>query len=223
MMNDEQYNALLQDLHPSRVSTRKGTGKALSYVEAWDVKRTLIRIFGFGGFSADVIDNEFRYETVHTRSDKELWEVAYQATVRLRIHDLGCTYTESAVGSSMGSRAEAHDNAIKNAASDALKRAAIYLGTQFGLSLYNDGSTRDVVRKTLTRDYADDEPSLLPTEVVEKWIDDFAKAKDRPQLALVWTRCRDAGVANVPYMESGRSLLDDLNQRLAEIDAVEES
>jgi hypothetical protein len=39
--------------------------------------------------------------------------------------------------------------AIKTAESDALKRAAINLGTQFGLSLYNNGSLRDVVVQTL--------------------------------------------------------------------------
>jgi hypothetical protein len=39
--------------------------------------------------------------------------------------------------------------AIKTAESDALKRAAINLGTQFGLSLYNNGSLQDVVVRTL--------------------------------------------------------------------------
>jgi hypothetical protein len=35
--------------------------------------------------------------------------------------------------------------AVKSAESDALKRAAVYLGDQFGLSLYRDGSTSRVV------------------------------------------------------------------------------
>ena len=39
--------------------------------------------------------------------------------------------------------------AVKTAESDALKRAAINLGTQFGLSLYNNGSLKDVVGATL--------------------------------------------------------------------------
>jgi hypothetical protein len=39
--------------------------------------------------------------------------------------------------------------ALKTAESDALKRAAIYLGTQFGLSLYKNGETADVVRRVL--------------------------------------------------------------------------
>jgi hypothetical protein len=45
--------------------------------------------------------------------------------------------------------------AIKTAESDALKRAAINLGTQFGLSLYNNGSMRDVVVQTLDKESND--------------------------------------------------------------------
>ena len=39
--------------------------------------------------------------------------------------------------------------AIKTAESDALKRAASNLGDQFGLSLYNNGSSAPVVITTL--------------------------------------------------------------------------
>ena len=42
--------------------------------------------------------------------------------------------------------------AVKTAESDALKRAAINLGDQFGLSLYNNGSTAPVVTQTLAGD-----------------------------------------------------------------------
>jgi hypothetical protein len=39
--------------------------------------------------------------------------------------------------------------AVKTAESDALKRCAVNLGTQFGLSLYQNGATVDVVQRTL--------------------------------------------------------------------------
>ena len=81
------------------------------------------------------------------------WDVGYKVVLRLTIHDItgrDATYTEAAVGAAhLPQRGEAHDMAIKTAESDALKRAAINLGTQFGLSLYNNGSLRDVVIKTL--------------------------------------------------------------------------
>jgi hypothetical protein len=49
--------------------------------------------------------------------------------------------------------------AIKTAESDALKRAAINLGTQFGLSLYNNGSLRDVIVKTLDMEQGEENES----------------------------------------------------------------
>jgi hypothetical protein len=46
--------------------------------------------------------------------------------------------------------------AIKTAESDAFKRAAINLGDQFGLSLYNNGSTQPVVKQTLVAPAGDE-------------------------------------------------------------------
>jgi recombination DNA repair RAD52 pathway protein len=81
------------------------------------------------------------------------WGVGYKVIGELLIPDLRCSYTEAAVGSAqLPQRGEAHDMAVKTAESDALKRAAINLGTQFGLSLYNNGSMRDVVVQTLDKE-----------------------------------------------------------------------
>lgn len=150
MLNQRQYDQLLKPLNESRVAKRGQAGRQLSYLEAWDVKAHLIRIFGFGGWSADVVESCIAFED---KNEKGQWNVGYKVTLRLSIPTLECTYTESAVGSaSLPQRGEAHDMAIKTAESDALKRAAINLGTQFGLSLYNNGSLRDVVVQTLDSD-----------------------------------------------------------------------
>jgi len=45
--------------------------------------------------------------------------------------------------------ADAHDLALKTADSQALKRAAVNMGDQFGLSLYNNGSFDPVVNRSL--------------------------------------------------------------------------
>jgi hypothetical protein len=76
--------------------------------------------------------------------------------------------------------------AIKTAESDALKRAAINLGTQFGLSLYNNGATADVIGKTLDRDtVSQGEPAIPVTEISEtlpdspgaaEWIESMKQA-----------------------------------------------
>lgn len=153
MLNPRQQEILLKGLNPQRISQRKGGGgRALSYLEAWDVKAHLIRVFGFGGFSSDVLTADLMFEDQNGNN----WNVGYKVLLRLRIHDLDATYTEAAVGSAtLPQRGEAHDMAVKTAESDALKRAAINLGDQFGLSLYNNGSTAPVVTQTLTGDTND--------------------------------------------------------------------
>jgi recombination DNA repair RAD52 pathway protein len=144
-INKTQYDQLLQGLNEVRVSQRKGGGgKMLSYLEAWEVRAHLIRIFGFGNWSWDVTSTELVFES---ESDGK-WSVGYRVLGTLSIG--GTTYSEAAVGSStLGQRGEAHDMAIKTAESDALKRAAMNLGDQFGLSLYKNGSIKPVVQQTL--------------------------------------------------------------------------
>lgn len=161
-LSKEQIDLLLSPIHPARVSTREQSGKMLSYVEAYDVKATLIRVFGFGGFSAEVIESKILdireggrqgvYASGDRKGQEKAPQVIAQSTVRLSIFGIGpdgenAVYTETAVGSVSGSDiGETADNAIKTAASDALKRCAIYLGDQFGLSLYKKGSNDALVR-----------------------------------------------------------------------------
>ena len=156
MLNIAQRNQLMQPINPKRVKQQDG----MSHLEAWDVRAHLIRIFGFGGFSIDLIDLQHAYEQeTTTRQGKAAFKVGYRATVRLCIHDLNATYTEAAFGESIMpdfKRGDAHDMAIKTAESQALKRCAINLGTQFGLSLYNNGDTNDVVKAVLADGDADE-------------------------------------------------------------------
>lgn len=152
-MNRAQYEQLLKPLNEKRVARRGQAGRQLSYLEAWDVKAHLIRIFGFGGWSWNVREALLAFED-HGMSSKgtEMYNVGYKVIGELTIPTLDCTYAEAAIGSAtLPQRGEAHDMAIKTAESDALKRAAINLGTQFGLSLYNNGSLQDVVVQTLDR------------------------------------------------------------------------
>jgi DNA recombination protein Rad52 len=145
MITSKQQEILLKGINGDRIAQRKGGGgRSLSYLEAWDVKAHMNRIFGFLNWSADVTSAELAYED---NSDGR-WNVAYKVILTLRVN--GASYTEAAVGSAtLPSRGEAHDMAVKTAESDAFKRAAINIGDQFGLSLYNNGSTAPVVKQTL--------------------------------------------------------------------------
>ena len=147
MINAKQKEALLKGVNPKRRASRiGGGGKSLSYLEAYEVKAHLIRIFGFGGWSWNVTDATLMYEEKVGAN----WSVGYKVLGTLYIPVLNCTYSEAVVGSGMNpQRGESHDMAVKTGESDALKRTAINLGDQFGLSLYNNGSSAPVVIKTL--------------------------------------------------------------------------
>lgn len=168
-LTSAQLNQLFADLNPGRISERKQGGSTLSYLEAWDVKAMLIRVFGFGGWSIvdmdakilrmdkDIPATEYNADRKAPKVQKKddfgqplfNWRVTAQVTESLYIHQLGTIYSGVGIASQTGPDVgEVGDFAIKTADSDALKRCAINLGTSFGLSLYNQGSTQDVIKTT---------------------------------------------------------------------------
>ncbi len=154
-----QRAMLLQDLQEARVQSRSAPGggnRKMSYLAAWDVRRTLIRVFGFGGWTNTIEESKIiKVETDLPRPNGRAtpFRVTAQVTTGLYIHQLGAIYMGVAAASQSGSDiGEVADFAIKTADSDAFKRAAMNLGTQFGLSLYNNGQTQDVVNQVLAPD-----------------------------------------------------------------------
>jgi recombination DNA repair RAD52 pathway protein len=173
-LSRSQWETLSRPVNSTRIAQRSQGGKTLSYLEAFDVRAHLIRIFGYTNFDLELLDYSHvgtREYTTPPRNDqdtpKSMVEVIYTARVRLTLRDpdgqVLCTYVEGAGGSAsgpLGMLGEHHDNALKTAESDALKRCAINLGNQFGLSLYDNGSTRDVVKRTLVNPYAEDQTQI---------------------------------------------------------------
>lgn len=171
-LNTFQHEQLLRGVNPSRVHNRDG----MAYMEAYDVRAHLNRVFGFARWSADVLSMEQVFERLHKNSKgKDAVSVGYRAGLTLTVcapdGELLATYTEYAAGAASGfpvsKQADAHDFAIKTAESQALKRAAINLGDQFGLSLYQNGSRKPIVMKTLDvqeveEDVAKDVPEVVP-------------------------------------------------------------
>ena len=168
MFTVEQTNILLRGINGSRIEHRKQAGMNLSYLSQHDVRAHLIRLFGFGGFDLTTLNAHLAFE--HEVNNK--WEVGYQVTMQLVVKtEFGtevARYSETAVGSStQGRRSEAHDMAMKTASSDAMKRCAINLGDQFGLSLYSNGSTAPIVKATLVGPHLHADPQNAPTTPVE--------------------------------------------------------
>ncbi|WP_087484896.1 Rad52/Rad22 family DNA repair protein [Brachybacterium massiliense] len=149
-----QIDQLLKPVNATRVRQRDGN----SYMEAHDIKAHLTRVFGFGNYDSEVFQLDLMYERPgKSRSGADAVSVGYRAGVRLTIRTPDgaslATFTEYAAAGAtnypVNKLADAHDMAMKSAASYALKRCAIHLGDQFGLSLYNNGSTGTFVGGTL--------------------------------------------------------------------------
>lgn len=159
-LTQKQYDWLLHHIDPDRVRELRGN----SHMEQWDIRRTLTQIFGFGGWDLKtksltlVREIEYPPGAVKYRNggtnDKTIWTVVYRAEVRLEIKNpdgtVGAIYEDAASGDSQNqpSLGDAHDQAMKTALSQGLKRCAVNLGDQFGLSLYNGGRVFPVVKGT---------------------------------------------------------------------------
>ena len=159
-LTDEQIDVLLRAIHPKRVGQVQGN----SHVEGYDIRAMLIRVFGFGSFDIHT-DTVLVYEDREqsTKNSKPAVEVCYRSKLALTVHDRhlnSCTFEAVATATSKMPdymRGDAHDFAIKTAETQALKRAAINLGDQFGLGLYRKGSTAALVVKVVGHNTAAEE------------------------------------------------------------------
>lgn len=152
----KQVTQLLQPINERRVLK---DGKGHSHVSQQDVTAHLIRVFGFGGFDTEVLscdlvfeENHFDKKTGEINPDR--WDVCYRAMIRLTVKDpLGnvvCRFEDGSTALAQNqTRGDAHDLAYKSALSLSKKRAAINLGDNFGLSLYNRGQMTGLVMGTM--------------------------------------------------------------------------
>ncbi|MEU0837104.1 Rad52/Rad22 family DNA repair protein [Streptomyces sp. NPDC005969] len=160
----------LRMLHGGINGNRVRNLRGMSHLEAWDVRRQLIRIFGFGGFDIETVSLDLVAEHEKKQGEKSRWTVVYRAQVRLILKDSTGTaiayFDDGAAGDSVNqpSLGDAHDMAMKTAFSQALKRCAVNLGDQFGLSLYNDGSQDPVVGFSAAHPPQEWKPQAQPPE-----------------------------------------------------------
>ena len=154
----EQVEKLKEPILAANVKERDGNKAGtfqLAYVEGWHVINEANRIFGFDGWSSETI------YTLCVADNNE--SVTYIAKVKVTVGNLFREGTGAGHGR-FGSIGEKHESAIKEAETDARKRAFMQFGNQFGLSLYNG---KDKSWKT-NKEKPQNEPSL--SELALKWI-----------------------------------------------------
>lgn len=188
----EQVSFLLQPIKGNRVLA---DGKGHSHVSQQDITAHLIRMFGFGNFDIDVLDCTLIFEEQRANDKGVLvnkWDACYRAMVRLTVRnpdgEVVAHYENGSTATAQNqSHGDAHDLAYKSAISLSIKRAAIALGDQFGLSLYNKGQLAPLVIKTLvgSGEIASDLQGEIPQQV-SLGNDEIDTTEERPAAPNAW-------------------------------------
>ena len=143
-MDWEKITHLLQTkLDPANVKPAKQFGPKGDYIEGWLAIAEANRIFGFGEWSYTIQECTCVHQG-HRDIGKEKkpgFGVTYTAKVRVTISDpnMGEVIRED-FGAGHGYDVDcglAHESAVKEAVTDALKRALRTFGNPFGLALYD--------------------------------------------------------------------------------------
>jgi hypothetical protein len=145
----EQIAALSAPLNRNQISSRKQGRGQVAYLKSFVVINEANRIFGFDGWQRQTLFSTCvsKAERLIGDDHKPGWGVTYIARVRITVaagsHGL---LIREGTGAGHGIDTDlglAHESAVKEAETDAMKRALITFGNPFGLALY-DKSQRQV-------------------------------------------------------------------------------
>ncbi len=203
-LTEAQITMLRADLPSDVIRTREQAGQRLSYVDGWYVVQRLNEVLGFGGWTFEcdppVITEVDKKRVVHVRGTLSAGGVRRQ--------DLGAAVTA-------GSTADALENAIKAAATDALKRCARTFGASLGLALY-DKEQRTVGASTKALEL---KAAVATTTDVNAWVkanDAALRALDKDDRAELWSAidARRAELSKGATANEGTALVDALKTPL---------
>lgn len=155
IFSSEQNKLLADNLNPKHVRTLDGKG----YIEGWHAIAEANRIFGFGAWERETVllqeTNRDLVDTTKNNRTTKQWRVGYVAKVRITVHGEGGSRSREGTGFGSGygkdnQLGEAVESAVKEAETDAMKRALSTFGNQFGLALYD--KSRSSVGPSLIED-----------------------------------------------------------------------
>lgn len=198
-LTNDQIAALQAPLNRDNVKGRKQAGREVSYIESWFAEAEANRIFGYDGWDSTIKDLRLvsEREVIIGKGgnyEKPGWSVSYVCTVRVDVCIDGAFVTREGVGAGHGIDADpgqAHESAVKEAASDAEKRALKTWGNQFGLALYDK-----------TQANVADAPAPTPPEesglyIACKAAIDMADSQNGKAGLEAWAKDNTASMANI--------------------------
>lgn len=136
----EQTAALSGPLDRAHVKTRQQGSANVSYIEGWHAIAEANRIFGFDGWMRETMDTRCVFDGMRKTRNGDKPAASYVARVRVTVlvGDRCIIRDGTGAGSGFGNDAgEAHESAVKEAETDAMKRALMTFGNPFGLALYD--------------------------------------------------------------------------------------
>jgi DNA repair and recombination protein RAD52 len=136
--NDIQVAALRAKLDASHVKERSQAGRSLSYIEGWHAIAEANRIFGFDAWDRETIDLRQLGAVYDNAKGNKV--VNYMARVRIIVRAGNAVIVRDGCGFGSGidrDEGQAHESALKEAETDAMKRALMTFGNPFGLALYD--------------------------------------------------------------------------------------
>ena len=134
MIDWQQASAeLAKKLDPAHVKCRKQGGGMVQFIEGWHAISEMNRIFGFDAWTRETLDLR---QLGEPREVDGKMRVDYMARVRVSVGDVvreGCGFGQG-IDRDVG---QAHESALKEAETDAMKRAMMTFGNPLGLALYD--------------------------------------------------------------------------------------
>ena len=134
MFKEQQVKDLTAPLSKANV---KKNPKGFDYVEGWHAIAEANRIFGFDAWDRQTLEMRQLGDPEQVNGN---WRVAYHCRVRITVRAGETLITRDGSGYGSGivkDIRDAHEGAIKEAETDAMKRALMTFGNPFGLALYD--------------------------------------------------------------------------------------
>ena len=185
--SEEQKKLLSDKLESKHVKPPAKFGPKGDYLEGWHVIAEANRIFGFDGWSYEVTETACVSQASRQigKEKRDGFGVTYTAKVRVLV--AGVMREDFGAGHGYDVDAGlAHESAIKEAVTDALKRALRTFGNPFGLALYD--KTRENV------EVSEPEPKKQPEQASKtdsrplyaSLVQDMRKCQTTGDLARWW-------------------------------------
>lgn len=229
----EQIGWLQAKLDAGHVKPPKQYGPKGDYLEGWHVIAEANRIFGFDGWSYETVDTKCVAEAGRKigQSQKDGWGVTYTSRVRVTINGI----VREDFGAGHGYDADlglAHESAIKEAVTDALKRALRTFGNVFGLALYdksraNVGPADDAATDKTDKPTDPSKPVSAAEmkrglEAITQELLDCRTPNDAQKIWKAWTDVFKAQKWSQDYIDIAKERVQERGRKLKEALEVDE-